>query len=139
MSLKKQLPPGTPKPDESLLQAASLVFKQPVKIGPIDDYSQWWVWKKGADWRHPHGPGSNIKDKGNYPVVQVSWFDAVNYCKWAGKRLPAEAGWEWAARGGLVNKIYPWGNELVDEGRPKAIPGRGAYTCTLRDKFLYTA
>lgn len=111
--LKKQLPQGTPKPHDSILKPGSLVFKKTKSSVPnLYDYSQWWEWKIGANWKHPNGPDSDITDKGNHPVVHIALEDALAYCKWAGRRLPTEAEWEFAARGGNNDHLFFWGDDI---------------------------
>lgn len=114
--LKKQLPAGTPKPPAEALAPGSMAFSPPTTpVTDLADYGQWWKWLHGADWRHPEGLGSDIATRAEHPVVQVSWDDAVAYATWAGKRLPTEAEWEYAARGGLAGKRYAWGDAPLND------------------------
>ncbi len=125
--LKKQLPPGTPKPSDDLLVAGSLVFNPPAYAVSLDDYSQWWSWMGNANWKQPEGPGSNIEGKENYPVVHVSYDDAVAYCDWAGKRLPTEAEWEFASRGGREGQRFSWGDDFNPGGKFMANTFQGVF------------
>lgn len=116
-TLKVQLPPGTPQPPASALVPGAMVFTGTSRPVRLDDYSQWWAYVPGANWQRPFGPDSNITGKGDHPVVQVSYEDALAYAKWAGKRLPTEAEWEFAARGGLDQATYAWGDQFEPEGK----------------------
>lgn len=103
-------------PEENLV-AGSVVFSPPPRPVPLDDRYQWWAYVPGASWRHPDGPQSDLKGRESSPVVHIAYEDAAAYAKWAGKRLPTEAEFEFAARGGLTGKAYPWGDELKPGGK----------------------
>lgn len=139
--MKKQLPPGTPKPADDVLQPGSMVFVAPEQVTNLEDFSQWWQWVHGANWRHPLGPDSSIDGLENHPVVHIAYFDALAYAKWIGKRLPTEAEWEWAARGGLNDNLYTWGTEYVETGDPKCNFWTGTFPTenTKADGYYYTA
>jgi formylglycine-generating enzyme required for sulfatase activity len=106
--------PGVPP---EALVPGGVVFSAPQQAVPLDNYLQWWAFIKGADWRHPEGPESNIKGKEEYPVVMIAYEDAAAYAKWARKQLPTEAEWEFAARGGLSGKPFVWGDEFRPHGK----------------------
>jgi formylglycine-generating enzyme required for sulfatase activity len=137
--LKKQVEPGTPKPPDEKLLPGSLVFTPPGNPVDLRDYSQWWAWTTGADWRHPSGPASSIDRKDSLPVVQIAYLDAVAYSKWAGKRLPTEAEWEFAARGGLDGKVNVWGDEPIDPTRANTWQGHFPDKNTGEDRFVRAA
>jgi formylglycine-generating enzyme required for sulfatase activity len=119
-TLKVQAAPGTPRPPESALVPGAMVFVGTDRPVQLNDWSQWWRYVPGADWQHPQGPGSSIEGKDDHPVVQVSYEDAQAYAKWVGKRLPSEAEWEFAARGGLEQATYAWGDDVAPEGQKMA-------------------
>ena len=130
--------PGA-KPE--MLYAGSIVFKQPkTKVDMRNSYN-WWELKKGADWRHPTGPNSSIEGKENHPVVHVTYKDAESFCKWAGKTLPTEAQFEYAARGGFDKKKYTWGDQPKHFTEPLANlwQGKFPYHNKNKDMFLDTS
>jgi formylglycine-generating enzyme required for sulfatase activity len=116
--------PGAPPEN---LVAGSVVFAQPDRPVPLDNHLRWWSYAKGANWRHPLGSASSIDGKDRFPVVHLAYDDAAAYAKWAGKRLPTEAEWEFAARGGLSGQIYPWGDEFKKDGHWMANTHQGHF------------
>ena len=116
--------PGVP-PDD--LVAGSVVFTPPDHAVPLDTHFRWWSYVHGASWRHPQGPASDLNGRDEFPVVHVAYEDAEAYAKWAGKRLPTEAEWEFAARGGMSGQQYPWGNEFLVAGKFMANTHQGHF------------
>lgn len=117
-SAEKPLDPkANPGADPKLLQPAGFVFCSPKEKVDRNNHLNWWKLVPGANWRHPEGPGSSLAGKEDHPVVHVSWHDAMAYAAWAGKRLPTEAEWERAARGGLEKKAYVWGDIFKPGGK----------------------
>jgi sulfatase modifying factor 1 len=110
-----------------MLYAGSLVFSPPAHSVDLRDWSQWWTFLKGANWRRPYGPKSNVRGLDDHPVVHVAYRDAQAYARWAGKELPTEAEWEFAARGGLDSAEFAWGDEFTPDGTHMANTWQGEF------------
>jgi formylglycine-generating enzyme required for sulfatase activity len=116
--------PGA-KPE--LLAPSSVLFKKPGAPVDLRNHYNWWIYVAGANWKHPRGPASNIRQLMNHPVVHVAFEDADAYARWAGRALPTEAEWEFAARGGLDDVEFAWGNEFMPAGKPMANTWQGDF------------
>ena len=134
-------PADYPDADPSMLVPGSLVFQRTRGPVPLDDYRNWWRYVPGADWRHPEGPGSTLNGRERHPVTHVAWEDVEAYATWAGKALPTEAEWEFAARGGLEGKVFTWGDEFKPRGRMMANTWQGEFPWqnTLEDRYEGTS
>jgi sulfatase modifying factor 1 len=143
VTVAERVPDADQYPDAlpEMLVAGSVVFKQPPGRVPMDTHYTWWDWMPGANWRHPEGPGSHLSSRDKHPVVHVAWEDVAAYAAWAGKAIPTEAEWEYAARGGHEGWPFAWGHELAPGGRMLANYWQGEFPWQNRalDGFERTA
>jgi sulfatase modifying factor 1 len=134
-------PADYPDADPDLLVPGSLVFHRTPGPVPLDNYMNWWSYVPGANWRRPEGPGSTLNGRDRHPITHVAWEDVSAYAAWAGKELPTEAEWEFAARGGLASKIFTWGDQFAPRGRMMANTWQGEFPWQnlLQDRFERTS